>query len=47
MEEKCGTFGYLAPEINGVSIHFLNYILQNGILVTPAIDMWAFGLCLY
>ena len=32
---KCGTLGYMAPELN------------NGLEITPALDMWSFGICLY
>ena len=35
MECKVGTSGYQAPEI------------ANGAIVTPAIDMWAFGVILH
>ena len=36
MEEKCGTIGYMAPEIT-----------SSGVLVGPEIDMWSFGVVLY
>jgi len=36
MVEKCGTGGYIAPEIN-----------SKNTLVGPEIDMWAFGVMLY
>lgn len=36
MVEKCGTQGYIAPEIQ-----------QKNSLVGPEIDMWAFGVMLY
>lgn len=39
MQQRCGTIGYLAPEL-----------LKNGernIEITPAIDMWALGVILY
>jgi len=36
MIEKCGTHGYIAPEIQG----------KNS-LVGPEIDMWAYGVMLY
>jgi len=32
---KCGTMGYMAPE------------LESSLIITPAIDMWAFGVVLY
>jgi len=32
---KCGTLGYMAPE------------LDKSMIITPAIDMWAFGIVLY
>ena len=36
MVEKCGTGGYIAPEIK-----------PKGTLIGPEIDMWAFGVMLY
>ena len=36
MVERCGTGGYIAPEVNS----------KNSI-VGPEIDMWAFGVMLY
>lgn len=36
MNEKSGTSGYIAPEIK-----------QDGEIVGPEIDMWAFGIILY
>jgi serine/threonine protein kinase len=36
MVEKCGTGGYIAPEIG-----------SKNTLVGPEIDMWAFGVMLY
>ena len=36
MREKCGSGGYIAPEIK-----------HNNVEVVPEIDMWAFGICLY
>ena len=36
MVEKCGTMGYIAPEVH----------LKNT-LIGPEIDMWAFGIMLY
>ena len=36
MSERCGTGGYIAPEIG-----------PKNILVGPEIDMWAFGVMLY
>lgn len=36
MKERCGTMGYIAPEVK-----------QHNTLVSPAIDMWAFGVMLY
>lgn len=36
MVDKCGTMGYIAPEVVG----------KNS-LVGPEIDMWAFGVMLY
>lgn len=36
MVEKCGTGGYIAPEIKPKST-----------LIGPEIDMWAFGVMLY
>lgn len=36
MSEKCGTEGYMAPELS-----------DNNLLVGPEIDMWAFGVLLY
>jgi serine/threonine protein kinase len=36
MLEKCGTMGYIAPEVK----------MKNS-LVGPEIDMWAFGVMLY
>ena len=36
MEVKCGTIGYMAPEIQ-----------QKDSLVGPEIDMWSFGVMLY
>ena len=36
MVEKCGTSGYIAPEIG-----------QKNTLVSPEIDLWSFGVMLY
>ena len=36
MKERSGTAGYIAPEIKG-----------SKELVSPAIDMWGFGVILY
>ena len=36
MKERCGTSGYIAPEIK-----------TNNCMVGPEIDMWAFGVMLY
>lgn len=36
MEYKCGTLGYIAPEVQA-----------KDTLVGPEIDMWAFGVMLY
>jgi len=36
MKDKCGTNGYIAPEIK-----------PKNSLVGPEIDMWAFGVMLY
>ena len=36
MKERCGTTGYIAPEIK-----------TNNCMVGPEIDMWAFGVMLY
>ena len=36
MVEKCGTGGYIAPEIGSKNSY-----------VTPVIDMWSFGVMLY
>ncbi len=36
MSEKCGTGGYIAPEVQ-----------SKDSLVGPEIDMWAFGVMLY
>jgi serine/threonine protein kinase len=37
MPERCGSHGYIAPEINR----------QRNIVVGPEIDIWAFGIILY
>ena len=37
MVQRCGTNGYIAPEINR----------DKNIRISPAIDMWAFGVMLY
>jgi len=34
--QKCGTMGYMAPEI----------VFEEH-MITAAIDMWGFGICLY
>ena len=36
MKHKCGSLGYMAPEVK-----------QNNQLIGPEIDMWAFGVLLY
>jgi serine/threonine protein kinase len=36
MKHRSGTAGYMAPELKGSQIK-----------ITPAIDMWAFGIILY
>lgn len=35
IEKKCGTFGYIAPEV------------KNKSYVTTAVDMWSLGIVLY
>jgi eukaryotic-like serine/threonine-protein kinase len=39
MKTICGTKGYLAPEITKTA--------RSGVSITPAIDMWAFGVILF
>ena len=36
MVERCGTGGYIAPEIK-----------SKNTIISPEIDMWAFGIMLY
>ena len=36
MKDRCGTQGYIAPEIK-----------TNNVMVGPEIDMWSFGVLLY
>lgn len=45
MNYKCGSRGYMAPEI----VNSREDIEKGGrgISITPAIDMWAFGIILY
>ena len=45
MRNKCGSRGYMAPEI----VNSKEEVEKGGcgIVISPAIDMWAFGIVLY
>ena len=40
MHAPCGTMGYIAPEISAQQSNC-------PIVITPAVDMWSLGVCLY
>lgn len=40
MKSKCGTWGYMAPEITRATS-------SAPIEITPAVDMWSLGIVLY
>ena len=44
MRNRCGTLGYMAPEVVAKGFTRTN---ERGILIGPEIDMWAFGVILY
>lgn len=44
-ELKCGTMGYIAPEVIPVNTDELN--LLQGNLIGPNIDLWSLGVVLY
>lgn len=44
-EVKCGTAGYIAPEM--IQVNILIFLHSQNTYVGPEIDIWSFGVCLY